>query len=138
MCSMPQTKKQSTSAKDDGTSNTETVRFPTFHLLWGQHIWALLDQAMQKWIQMLWWNVYIHGKQGSTYRNHSQFEHRLLYSGPKESHCLEGKYQLTLFSDNGSNFIGCEKELKKGIWRNEKSENPFIYARSRSQLDKLS
>ena len=61
------------------------------------NVWVLLDQAVQKWSQMLWYSVHVHGKQGSAYRNHLQFGHRILYSSPKESHWQDWKCQNSFF-----------------------------------------
>ena len=54
----------------------------------------------------------MHGKQGSTYRNHSVWIQITSFKSLAES--LLGKEIIkTLFSDNDSIFISCENELKK-------------------------
>ena len=109
---MLQTERQGRGAKDGRTSSAQTIVFPTFHLLWVDMFGTfLIKQRRNKFKRydamftcMAGWVVHID-------ITHSLDADSFI---PALRRVIDRRgNNKTLFSDNGSNFVDCENELKK-------------------------
>ena len=117
LCTMSQAVWKIGWTEDDRPPLLQSYWGSTIHILWSRHVWPLHNKTEES-SQVLWSNIHLRELPSSTHWDHSFPWHWFILA----LRCLiarRGNVQI-IFSDNGSNFIGSENELRRALEDKEK------------------
>ena len=83
------------------------------------------NKAMKKWNQTLWSHVYVYGKPNCAHEITHSLDSDFFIQALRRVISRRGNIKV-LYSDNGTNFVGCENEPKKAYKEMDKRIQSFM------------
>ena len=111
---LQKTKRQTTSTADGKTAPKQTSSFhPTLLQHWCGLFWPAFSQRKKISCKALWLPLHLPGDKSSTPRNCTLTRDRQLYIMALRRMMARRGKPRNIYSDNGTNFLGAERELKE-------------------------